>query len=58
VYECDVHVTVVSGGVGRGGSVELSPRPRITVLAGDSEQLFELAIPEEAVRAAVERAAK
>jgi hypothetical protein len=58
VYECDVQVTVLSGGVGRGGSVDLAPHPRITVIASDAEQLFELSIPQEAVQAAVEAALK
>ena len=56
VYECDVRVTVLSGGVGRGAPVELAPKPRILVLASPAEQLFELAIPEPAVRAAIEAA--
>jgi len=56
VYECEVTVSVLAGNVGRGGSVELSPKPRITVLASRSEQLFELTIPEDAIRAAVDSA--
>jgi hypothetical protein len=58
VYECDVQVTVLGGGVGRGAPVELSPKPRISVLASGAEQLFELAIPAEAVQAAVEIASR
>lgn len=56
VYECDVSVTVLAANVGRGGHVEISPKPRITVLASFVEQLFELSIPEDAVKEAVERA--
>lgn len=57
VYECDVSVTVLGDDhVARGAPVELSPKPRITVLASHAEQLFELSIPEDAVKAAVEGA--
>jgi hypothetical protein len=57
VYECDVFVTVLGDDhVGRGAPVELSPKPRITVLASPIEQLFELTIPQHAVKEAVERA--
>jgi hypothetical protein len=56
VYECEVRVSVLAGNVGRGASVELSPKPRITVLASSGEQRFELSIPEDAVKAAVESA--
>jgi hypothetical protein len=56
VYECDVYVSVLAGNMGRGGHVELSPKPRITVLASPAEQLFELSIPEDAIKAAVEGA--
>jgi hypothetical protein len=56
MYECDVTVTVLAGNMGRGGSVGLSPSPRIIVLANRAEQLFELTIPEDAVKAAVESA--
>ncbi|MCB9913620.1 MAG: carboxypeptidase regulatory-like domain-containing protein [Planctomycetes bacterium] len=56
VYECDVHVTVLAEGVGRGGSVLLDPKPRITVLEHVGEQRFELDVPADATRAAVQRA--
>jgi hypothetical protein len=56
VYECDVRVSMLAGNMGRGASVALSPRPRITVLASRAEQLFELSIPEDAIRTAVESA--
>jgi len=56
VYECDVQVTVLAGNMGRGARVELSHKPRITVLPSSTEQLFELSIPEDAVKAAVESA--
>ena len=56
VYECEVTVSVLAGNMGRGASVELSPRPRITVLASSKEQIFELSIPDDTVKAAVERA--
>lgn len=56
VYECDVLVTVLAGHVARGARVELSPKPRITVLASPAEQLFELTIPQHAVREAIEGA--
>ncbi len=58
VYDCDVFVTVLRDRVGRGASVEVSPTPRITVHASDTEQLFELSIRQKAVDAAVERASK
>jgi hypothetical protein len=55
VYECDISVTVLGDDhVGRGAPVELSPKPRITVLASTTEQLFELAIPQRAVQEALE----
>jgi hypothetical protein len=55
VYECEISVTVLGNDhVGRGAPVELSPKPRITVLASTAEQLFELAIPQRAVQAALE----
>jgi hypothetical protein len=55
-YECDDHVTVHAEGVGRGGSVLLDPKPRITVLEHVGEQRFELDVPADAIRAAVQRA--
>ena len=59
VYGWDVHVYVQrSDGVGSGAIVELSPKPRITVHDSRQEQLFDLSIPEAAIRAAVERAAR
>jgi hypothetical protein len=58
-YDCSVGVTVsVDGRSFRGGTVVLEPNPRITVLAGDTEQLFEIAISEEAVQAAIQKALK
>jgi hypothetical protein len=58
MYECDVQVTVLGGGVGGGVMVQLSPVPRITVLAEGSEQLFEILIPQESVDRAVQSALK
>ncbi len=59
LYECQVGVTVLRGdGMFSGGGVELPAKPRFRVIASDTEQLFEISIPPEAIQAAVEAALK